>query len=412
MPGKMKIVALGGCGGMGQFAVRTALDFNFLEKIIIADRDEERARSFSEKCGAKTDFVGIDIEDSDALKGLLSDSDCVITTVGPYYRFGVPILKAAIQAGTHYIDINDDWEPTLEMLELDEAAEKAGITAIIGMGASPGISNLLAVKAMAVLDSVDTLITGWGIGDAGNDNFGEPGEGGTFGAATEHWVQQFTGKIRVRKNGEFREASPMEKLTLSYPGRGQKAVHTLGHPEPVTLPRHRPEIKTSYNVMDFPPYLITILKALAKEVDTGKKTVVQAAEWIESLMDKGMADLIFSKLGPRLLLAIIKQIIRPEPKYPGEFALATGTQNNVKQSVGVHLTANPFGGMDKMTMGAITGVPMAVALKMLAQGSITRKGVFAPEAGIDPDLFFDELAPLCTPVCRGVDDLLSISISN
>jgi saccharopine dehydrogenase-like NADP-dependent oxidoreductase len=298
------------------------------------------------------------------------------------------------------------------MLELDEAARQAGITAIIGMGASPGVSNLLAVKAMAALDAVDTLITGWGMGDSGNEDFGDPGEGGTFGAATEHWVQQFTGKIRVRKNGGFREAAPMEKLMLNYPGRGQKAVHTVGHPEPMTLSLYRPEIQNSYNVMDFPPYLITLLKALAREVDTGKKTVAQAAEWIDGLMDRGLADLILSKHGPRLLLAIISQIIRPEPKYPGEFALATGTSNNRRQSVGVHLTADPLGGMDKMTMGAITGVPMAVGLKMLAQGSISRKGVFAPEAGIDPDAFFSELAPLCTPARRGVDDLLSINVSN
>ncbi|MBW2087346.1 MAG: saccharopine dehydrogenase, partial [Deltaproteobacteria bacterium] len=58
------------------------------------------------------------------------------------------------EARCHYIDINDDWEPTLDMLKLDEEARQAGITAIIGMGASPGVSNLLAVKAMSLFDTI------------------------------------------------------------------------------------------------------------------------------------------------------------------------------------------------------------------------------------------------------------------
>ena len=35
---KIRVVALGGCGGMGQFAVRTAIHFDFIDEIVIADR--------------------------------------------------------------------------------------------------------------------------------------------------------------------------------------------------------------------------------------------------------------------------------------------------------------------------------------------------------------------------------------
>ena len=46
---KIRVVALGGCGGMGQFAVRTAVDFDFVEEIVVADRDQARAREFAER---------------------------------------------------------------------------------------------------------------------------------------------------------------------------------------------------------------------------------------------------------------------------------------------------------------------------------------------------------------------------
>ena len=54
------------------------------------------------------------------------------------------MLSAAIASGCHYIDICDDWEPTIEMMGLDQDARLNDVLAIIGMGASPGISNLLA----------------------------------------------------------------------------------------------------------------------------------------------------------------------------------------------------------------------------------------------------------------------------
>ena len=130
-------------------AVRTALDYDFVKEVVIADLDETRGQAFAQKCGPKASFQKIDVidvTDQPALKGLFTGADVVLATVGPYYRYGVPILRAAIETRCHYIDINDDWEPTLEMLDLHTKAEKAGITAIVGLGASPGQSNMLAAK--------------------------------------------------------------------------------------------------------------------------------------------------------------------------------------------------------------------------------------------------------------------------
>ena len=47
------------------------------------------------------------------------------------------ILKAAIEAHVNIVDIDDDFDATKDSLDLDKSAQKAGITAIIGMGASP-----------------------------------------------------------------------------------------------------------------------------------------------------------------------------------------------------------------------------------------------------------------------------------
>lgn len=382
---KMRVIALGGCGGMGQFAVRTALSYKFVDEIIIADIDGERGQAFAEECGSKATFQEIDVQDHSALIKLLSDADMVLTTVGPYYRYGVPILKAAIESGCHYIDINDDWEPTLEMLELNDEAKRAGITAIIGMGASPGQSNMLAAKAMSLVDSVEELITGWGTGggrsreqrDADNSR---AGQGGSFGAAVEHWVHQFTGTIRLFRNGTFVDVKPMEEIKIDYPGIGLCTAYTVGHPEPLTLPHFRSGMKHSCNVMVVSPRLIKMLQDIAKEVDEGRMTISEATNVImnpsrdrerqQPEADSAQAD---------------------APRLPGLFAYARGLKDGKGKSVGVTVAAGVSGGM-----GGATGVPMAIGLKMLASGKITLHGTFAPEQVIDPDDFFDEFGPLCT----------------
>jgi saccharopine dehydrogenase-like NADP-dependent oxidoreductase len=94
------------------------------------------------------------------------------------------------------------------------------------------------------------------------------------------------------------------------------------------------------------------------------------------------------------------------------FAYAAGTNDGKPRKVGTRLTAAPFGGMKNETMGGVTGVPLATALAMFAKGKIDRRGVSAPEGAVDPDAFFDELAPLCTPGKKNAKELVETNIAD
>jgi len=381
----MKAVALGGCGGMGRYAVPAVLAYDFVEEVVIADLDGERAAAFAQDCGPKATSIALDVTNADALAKVLSGADIVLNTTGPFYRLGVPILRAAIQAGCHYIDINDDWEPTLEMLDLDEEARQTGITAIVGVGASPGVSNLLAIKAMGQLDSVEDVITGWGFGGGPAQAFDREGSATGHGApsapsaALVHWMYQCSGKIRLLRDGKFLDVAPIEELKIEYPGIGTSTAWTVGHPEAVTLPRSRPGLRNSYNVMCGSRRVVDAVRGIAAEIDAGRLTAIQGAQLLVSPAAR--------RPSPEPISPTPK-----EPRLPPLFALARGTRNGKPASVGTTVLGMPPGGM-----GGATGVPMAVALAMVARGVITRRGVFAPEDVIDPDAFFDELAPLCNP---------------
>ena len=131
----MKVLALGCAGGMGSVAVHAAKDYEAVDEIVIADLNEKSAMALAEQIGDKAQAIRLDVTDSEALGAAMENADVVVNSVGPYYRFGVPVLKAAIAAKRHYVDICDDVDVTLDILDWDERARAADGRALIGMGA-------------------------------------------------------------------------------------------------------------------------------------------------------------------------------------------------------------------------------------------------------------------------------------
>lgn len=368
----MKVLVIGGGGTMGRAAVRAALNFDFIESITLAGVDFERAQAFAQSLGdPRVHAVFLDVIDTPALHAAIQDADVVLNSAGPFFRFGVPILTAAIENGKHYCDICDDFQPTLDMLALHEQAVQRGVTAIIGLGASPGISNLLAAKAALALDRVDSLVTAWKLSGAANvdDGFLEPQAGSGPDAAAVHLVHCLSGTIRVVRDGTPQDVPPLEQFAIDYPGLGTVDVWSIGHPEAVTLPRRFPELVSCYNGMLGVAPIIDNLRALGAEVDAGRLSVDAAAAL---LLSDGGREARQEKLAED-----------ERADIPGLLAHASGTKDGRSATAGAHITRTPPGGMAE-----ITGIPLALFLPLLQQGSIRGPGVFAPEEAIDADAFF------------------------
>ncbi|MDO7572293.1 MAG: saccharopine dehydrogenase NADP-binding domain-containing protein, partial [Pseudomonadales bacterium] len=110
----MKILAIGGSGGMGRFAVKALQDLETIEQIVVADLNADSAQGFANEMNDKVSAMPLDVSDALALQQAMNGMDVVMNTCGPFFRFGVPILQASINTGCHYFDICDDWEPTLD----------------------------------------------------------------------------------------------------------------------------------------------------------------------------------------------------------------------------------------------------------------------------------------------------------
>ncbi|WP_280348465.1 saccharopine dehydrogenase family protein [Nocardia neocaledoniensis] len=361
----MRVLALGGAGEMGRVAARVLRGDSGVSALTIADRDAAAARRVAAELGV--DACGLDVTDGPALTRALREADLVVNTVGPYFRFGPPVLAAAIDAGCDYIDICDDPQPTIDMLELDARAKAAGVTALLGMGASPGVANLLAVRAGTELDRVDSLITGWNIHSAHTEDSVGPT------AAVVHGMRQISGSIPVTRGGVRTERPALERFRLDYPGLGAGAGRSFGHPEAITLPLAFSGLRAATSVVVADRPTTAALRALRWSIDRRLLSLDRAARLaarVERLLPADPATLVAAGGLPPL------------------FALATGTRDGAPATAATALCQVPG-----LSMAENTGVPLAVGALLMAADP--KPGVHAPETLLDPDAFFTAFAPHC-----------------
>ncbi len=394
------VVVLGGAGGMGRVAVAHAARFDDLGEIVVADLDRAAAEAVVAECqgAAKVGLraVAIDVTDAAALSALLGPADVVLNTTGPFYRLGVPVLRGAIEAGCLYLDICDDWEPTVEMLGLHDEAAACGVLAVIGMGASPGLSNLMARMACDRLERVDDVYTAWpvdaGVGESAGalDAAEEVGDEGS--AALMHWMQQISGRIEVVESGALVSRQPVHPVTLDFPGLGSGTAYTVGHPEPITL-RERVGIRgASANLMLLKASTVAFLQGLRDDIDAGRLSHEAAGRQI---VEPGLL---------RQTRALAGALRCPGAgRLPFFFALARGEREGRAVSVGVRATSIPPG------MDGVTGVPLALGLRQLLDRRPDLVGVHPPETAIEPTPLFDALAPACEPAKQGLEDLIVVT---
>ena len=302
----------------------------------------------------------------------MGNINIVVNTCGPFFKFGEPILSAAISSGCHYLHIYDDWEPTLEMVKLDANAKSAGVSATIELGASPGLTNLMALIAIRELDEVTTVYTGW---DAGAATIDETAKQQSTHAAMLHAIEQMTGKVKIYQDSAYKMVKPLQAINVEYSGLPNFSGNIFGHPEAVTFPYYFSELKDCINRAHGGSLDSIIIKALTGLVNIGflgKEKAPTLFSWLES--QKSHQN-------------------RPNAndRLPSIYGFEHGSKNGVPASVGVCIM-NDDGSSDRIGMGAITGIPLTCGIKMLAEGKINEAGVLAPEAGhIDPHDFISDV---------------------
>jgi saccharopine dehydrogenase (NAD+, L-lysine-forming) len=357
----MKVLVLGGTGGMGQGVARDLIKQERVERVLLGDINVDPNRLQEKlRTSPKISLQRMDVNDHEGLVKAFREVDIVINCAGPFYKTAVPVARAAVQAKVNYIDICDDYEATeiLYHSEIDRLAKEAGITVLTGMGSDPGTNNVIVRWYANQLDRVDEIELFWVVSIAE-----------LSGAAWDHSLHMTLGKIPQYLDGrlEYVEGGTGEETAQFLEPLGSCVVRYVGHPQPITIPKYIPGVKkVVVKGALIPSWVDELIKEQRETGFLGK----------EPIEVKG------TKVVPYDLTLKLWETI---PNNRDRGPLASGLKvivRGVRKGNEVTYTADMVG---RMAPG--TGLPASIAALMMGAGEVKAKGVVAPEGCIDPEKF-------------------------
>lgn len=264
----MKILVLGGASGdVGRDVTRILLrNKNYIEHITVTSRNLDTAQKFVKEIDdQRVSAMQVDVTNQQQLKDAMCGHNLVLNTVGPFSKYAIPVIKAAIEFKVNYIDICDDIEPTIEALQLDQIARNAGIFILLSMGWFPGMSNLRAKALADKMDEVEEIVTAW----VGGRKAAE--EKPSLGlAGTEHFFRCISGNITTFREGRrVRIPSYHKGIQLDFPEPlGPFICYQMEHPEPITLPYVILGVQTASNLWAlYPPIRNRFVRLFTRAID-------------------------------------------------------------------------------------------------------------------------------------------------
>jgi short subunit dehydrogenase-like uncharacterized protein len=162
-----RIVLLGATGYTGELTARELAGRG--ERPVLAARNEARVRALAEELGG-LEWAVADVSGAGgtaAVRALLETGDVLISTVGPFARWGAPAVEAAIGAGAHYLDSTGETPFIRAVFERwGPRAAAAGCALLTAMGYDWVPGNLAGALALrdagpeAVGISIGYFVTG------------------------------------------------------------------------------------------------------------------------------------------------------------------------------------------------------------------------------------------------------------
>jgi saccharopine dehydrogenase (NAD+, L-lysine-forming) len=299
-------------------------------------------------------------------------------------------MRACLEVKAHYIDLGGLFHVTRKQFELHDEFVKAGLTAVLGMGSTPGTMNVMAGYAASKLDTIKEAHAICACGDFTRTKavIGIPYS--LLTVMEEHTLEPY-----ILKNG---------KLIAVPAGSGEE---TIDFPQPIG-----PE-KAWYCIHSEPAQFARSFKDKGIQEASFKLSLPAAfEERIKFLADLGFASkeaitIDGASVNPlKTMVGVVNRYLeRYDGKDDGELndcdvlrAVVQGEKDGIEKEIMVEAVIRTSTKWGFMAGALDTGVPPSIVAQMLYSGLITERGALSPEQCIPPIPYFKELEKRDMPV--------------
>lgn len=326
---------------------------------VLVGRSAERLGRLAGELGLDAPVRAARLDDRSALRHAFGECAAVINCAGPFSRLGEPVVRAAVETGTHYVDTTGEQGFMKHVFDRFEAPARAAEVAVVpAMGFDYAPGDMLCALVGSGHEPVRKLVVAYAV----------TGFGATRGTLRSALEVMRSGGI-VYTDGEWRPAGagPL-RAAFTFPapiGRQPVAFYPSG--EILTAPRHL-QVRTVTSVITaaafaphpaLAPFVPLTMPALALALRTPLRSALDAAI---GRLPEGPAE---------------------EDRRDASFTVvASAIGEDGSAGRGVVRGVDPYG---------LTAATVVEGAAVLASEGSERVGVLAPASAFDPHAFLDRL---------------------
>jgi len=400
----MKLMVIG-CGGVATVAIHKCCENPLFTEIMLASRTVSKcdvlAEKLKDKTSAKITTRTVNADSKEELVSLMKEfkPHTVLNVALPYQD--LTIMDACLEAGANYVDTanyeaedteDPKWREIYEkrcrekgftayfdyswQWAYDEKFKKAGLTALLGTGFDPGVTQVYSAYALKhYFDEIHYI-------DILDCNGGDHGYPFATNFNPEINLREVSANGSYWEDGHWVETLPMEiKRVYDFDKVGQKDMYLLHHEEIESLAKNIPGVRRIRFFMTFGQSYLTHMKCLE---NVGMLRT-------DPVMFEGQ------KIVPiKFLKALLPDPASLGARTKGKTNIGcifTGVKDGKEKSIYIYNVCDHEESYKETGSQAIsytTGVPAMIGTAMVASGTWSGPGVFNVEE-FDPDPYMEAL---------------------
>jgi saccharopine dehydrogenase (NAD+, L-lysine-forming) len=383
----MSKVIIIGAGGVGNVvAHKCAQSPNIFSEIVLASRTlskcEAIAQTVYEKTGRTIKTYALDADDvTSTIEFLKAEKPNLLINVALPYQ-DLPLMDACLEAKVDYLDTANYEPPNEAKFEYkwqwayQDRFKEAGLTALLGSGFDPGVTNVFCAYAQKHLfDSIETI-------DILDANAGDHGYHFATNFNPEINIREITQNGRYWKQGQWIEIEAMSvHQKYNFPVVGEQDAYLLYHEELESLSKNIPDLKQIRFWMTFSEKYLNHLKVLENIGMTSIKPIQIKGQAIQPI---------------EFLKAVLPDPATLGPKTKGKTCIGcdiTGIKDGQKKRIFIYNACDHevcYQEVNSQAISYTTGVPARIGAEMILSQAWKEAGVWNMEQ-MDPDPFMEAL---------------------